>query len=272
MSDKEIIDLHIHTKFSYDGKSDMEEYIIAALSRGDKAIGFSEHYDYDCTLCGKENSAPLCDLKLYSNEVNRLKEKYGEKIKILFGIEFGYEKGMEEHCGELVQKYRFDYVINSVHLYKSTDYYLLSEVLKEKDADYVYRSYLETVEESLHANYPWQIAGHIGYPLRYAPFKNSNIVFENYPTEYSAIINTLIDKNKYLELNSSTKGNGAFLPGEKFLREYALRGGKNITYGSDAHSVERYKDGEDAVTDIAKKYFLNIFYFENGRAVSAICQ
>ena len=115
MNTKEITDLHIHSTFSYDSKSPAEDYVIAAVARGDKMIGFSEHYDYDCKLCGKAENAPLCDLESYKNEVNRLREKYEEHIKILFGIEFGYDKRATEVYGELSEKYKFDYAINSVH-------------------------------------------------------------------------------------------------------------------------------------------------------------
>lgn len=45
-------DLHIHSFFSYDGNEKTETYIKKAVERGDKIIGFSEHYDFDCRLLG----------------------------------------------------------------------------------------------------------------------------------------------------------------------------------------------------------------------------
>lgn len=54
-------DLHIHSFFSYDGNEKTETYIKKAVERGDKIIGFSEHYDFDCRLLGV--TTPLCDIE-----------------------------------------------------------------------------------------------------------------------------------------------------------------------------------------------------------------
>ena len=133
MDTKEFTDLHIHTIFSYDGRNAMEDYVVAAIARGDKRIGFSEHYDYDCVLCGTGQNTPPCNVEEYKDELLRLTEKYGESIEILFGAEFGYDKRATERYGELVEKYRFDYVINSVHLYNGTDFYLLQACYHTKN-------------------------------------------------------------------------------------------------------------------------------------------
>ena len=42
-----LIDLHIHTKFSQDSKEELENYIVEAIKNGHQFIGFSDHYDYD---------------------------------------------------------------------------------------------------------------------------------------------------------------------------------------------------------------------------------
>lgn len=263
MNTKEITDLHIHSTFSYDSKSPAEDYVIAAVARGDKRIGFSEHYDYDCKLCGKAENAPLCDLESYKNEVNRLREKYEEHIKILFGIEFGYDKRATEVYGELSEKYKFDYAINSVHLYNGTDFYLLQSSLEPDRADYVYRRYLDMVRESLSANYPWQIVGHIGYPKRYTPFKGNTGGYSDYEKEYSEIIDALIKSGKYLELNTSTKGVEEFLPDKDFVLKFISAGGKNFTFGSDAHSVDRYKNGENQIKNFLSENKITACYLKN---------
>ena len=38
-----LIDAHVHTRFSHDGISDMEEYMLAARGRGVCEITFTEH-------------------------------------------------------------------------------------------------------------------------------------------------------------------------------------------------------------------------------------
>ena len=39
--------MHIHTKFSYDGQSLMEEYCRAALNKGLQFVCFTEHVDFN---------------------------------------------------------------------------------------------------------------------------------------------------------------------------------------------------------------------------------
>ena len=75
-----LTDLHVHSSFSYDCEETTENYIIKAIERGDERIGFVQHYDYDCFIIG--DKTPLCDLDAYKNEIDRLKNVYGEKIKI----------------------------------------------------------------------------------------------------------------------------------------------------------------------------------------------
>lgn len=248
-----LTDLHIHSSFSYDSDEKCEKYVERALERGDKSIGFVQHYDYDCFLIG--NKTPLCDLDAYKNEINRLRNVYGERIKIFFGIEFGYDECAENHYTELADKYKFDYVINSVHLVGGKDC-CLKECWKNRSVDDVYKEYLEKLYKSVNANYPWQIVGHLGYPARYAPKNEREFSFENYSTELTDILQALIANGKYLEINSSTKSEKPFMPSEDILKKYADIGGKLVTFGSDAHSAVRYCEKITKVEEIIKKYGL----------------
>lgn len=231
-----LTDLHVHSSFSYDSEETTENYIIKAIERGDERIGFVQHYDYDCFLVG--DKTPLCDLDAYKSEIDRLKNVYGEKIKILFGIEFGFDERAESRYAELVDKYKFDYVINSVHLVGGKDC-CLKECWEKRSTDDIYKEYLEKVYKSVDANYPWQIVGHLGYSVRYAPKSERQFGFENYSRELTDILKVIIANGKFLEINSSTKSEKPFMPSEDILKKYAAFGGKFVTFGSDAHSVER---------------------------------
>lgn len=263
---KEITDLHIHTAFSYDGKSFAEEYVLAAIKAGDKRIGFSEHYDYDCEISGTGKSAPLCNLVAYKTEIERLKNKYSDKIEILFGIEFGYDKRACDHYAELIEKFRFDYVINSVHLFRGTDFYLSDEIKKyDISPKELFKQYLETVEESVSASYPFQIVGHLGYPLRYSPLKEKIFDYDEFAPFYDEIFKKIIRKNKFLEINTSTKTERPFFPCEKAAERYVVLGGRKFTFGSDAHGIARYKAGEAEARAFADKFDIVFSYFKDGK-------
>lgn len=262
---KEVADLHLHTLFSYDGKSAAEEYVLAAVAAGDKVIGFSEHYDYDCVLSGTSEDSPLCDLRAYKAEIERLREKYEGKIEILFGIEFGYDKRAHAKYAELAEKFRFDYAINSVHLFRGTDLWLADKIEKYSvSAKELYKIYLETVEESVFADYPFDIIGHLGYPLRYSPCKGKNFSYEDFAGEYERILKAIAKSGKCLEINSSTKTEKPFMPNEDVIEAYAEFGGKKLSFGSDAHSVRRYSEGKKTVSEAAQKFGLKLFCGKSG--------
>jgi len=72
------IDLHVHSKYSGDTDSDPEECILRAIELGLRGIAFTEHYYYGS-----------------SEPVELLKEKYGDRILIVRGVEFSSAEG---HC------------------------------------------------------------------------------------------------------------------------------------------------------------------------------
>ena len=92
---------HTHTLFC-DGKSTPEEVVLAAIEKGFSAIGFSGHgyTPFDTSYC-------MNDTVGYSAEINRLKEKYKNKIQVYLGV--------EEDSSALVNRSDFDYIIGSSH-------------------------------------------------------------------------------------------------------------------------------------------------------------
>lgn len=95
---------HTHTNFS-DGKNTPEEMVLAAIARGMPAIGFSDHSDTpgDQSYCMKMEQYPA-----YLAELNRLKEKYADKITVMRGLELDYDSDMT------ITK-ELDYYLGSVH-------------------------------------------------------------------------------------------------------------------------------------------------------------
>ena len=71
-------DLHNHTTYSYDGLNTPEEIIKNAISKGIDVIGISDH---QFSIGNKLSS--------YIEEINFLKEKYKNEIKVLCGLEIG---------------------------------------------------------------------------------------------------------------------------------------------------------------------------------------
>ena len=105
-------DLHMHTVFC-DGKNTPEEMVLSAINKGLNAVGVCTHSHtaFDDLYCIKKH-----DIKVFQDEMARLKEKYKDKIKVLCGVEQDYY-GTESTDG-------FDYVIGSLHYFKVNGRYM----------------------------------------------------------------------------------------------------------------------------------------------------
>ena len=94
---------HTHTTFC-DGKSTVEEVVLAALEKGFDAIGFSGHgyTAFDYSYC-------MRDTEGYLSEIRRVKEKYGKEIEIYAGV--------EEDAAYPLDRSQYDYILGSSHYF-----------------------------------------------------------------------------------------------------------------------------------------------------------
>ncbi|MBR4868521.1 MAG: histidinol-phosphatase [Clostridia bacterium] len=94
---------HTHTNF-VDGVHTPKQVVERAIAMGMTTLGFSEHcytpLDPDCCLSKEQTVA-------YRQEIQALKESYGNQIQILCGIEMDYTSEDDITA--------YDYVIGSVH-------------------------------------------------------------------------------------------------------------------------------------------------------------
>ncbi len=101
---------HTHSTFC-DGKNSPEEMVLSAIDKGFTALGFSGHgyTPFDLISCMKDTDG-------YIAEVQRLKVKYRDRIKIYLGV--------EEDSLAPVDRDRFDYIIGSSHCFlKNGEYF-----------------------------------------------------------------------------------------------------------------------------------------------------
>lgn len=73
-----IMDLHNHTKFSYDGSNTPEEIIENAIAHGVDAVGITDH-----------QFSIGVHIREYVHKLMECKEKYSGYIKVLAGLEIG---------------------------------------------------------------------------------------------------------------------------------------------------------------------------------------
>lgn len=120
---------HTHTIYC-DGENTAEEMVQKAIELGFSELGFSGHSytKFDDWYCMSPEST-----ERYKKEINALKEKYKDRIKILLGTECDYfsEISLEG----------YDYVIGSVHYLKKNGQYVFADTDRQKLITEVNRYY-----------------------------------------------------------------------------------------------------------------------------------
>jgi histidinol-phosphatase (PHP family) len=109
-------DLHMHTTFC-DGKNTAEEMVCSAIEKGLYCVGISTHAPtfFDCSYAIRTER-----FVEYFAEMDRLKRKYANKIKVLCGLEMDLYSNVEKKHLEKV-----DYIIGSVHYMEKNGEYVM---------------------------------------------------------------------------------------------------------------------------------------------------
>lgn len=250
---KFLTDLHTHTSFSHDGKNTPAEMLEAAQKKGIAFYGVSEHfdYDYDLSLVGEEKRAALKngDEHEYFHTLRHLQEDYGGVMNVVVGGEFGYseKESVQGRYALTYEKHQPDYVINSVHGQDGKDY---ARYDFTQNKEKTYGEYLRLVRKSLDAPYPYDIVGHIGYIMRYVPFADKRLPLAQFGEQIDDILQTIVHRGKILEVNSSIAE--GTLPTREIVERFFALGGRKISYGSDAHNVERIGDKRKEISEMLK--------------------
>ena len=256
-----MIDFHIHTSLSHDSEEEMENYIKKAIDNGDKIIGFAEHYDYDAFLDGELS---LTNLDEYYAKICDMRAKFGQ-IEVLFGIELGYNKLTVDKFNEVLNKYPFDFVINSVHNVEGEGDFV-ERYFKGRTKEQAYLHYFNTVLKSLNDGFDFDVVGHLGYVSRYWKGEDKSVVFDEYKDVLTKILTEIIRQDKCLEINTSSYGCGDdFLPNYQIIQAYVNLGGINLSFGSDSHKVADYNRKIDLLVSKLKALGINKLCYYKAR-------
>ncbi len=234
-------DYHIHTSFSIDGEAPMEEMLLSAIDKGMNEIAFTDHVDYD------PKYYPEPDYESYIPVFNKLKDKYKDKINIVFGVEIGLENQWADKINAITAKYPFDFIIGSSHCVLTKDLYFdRNEYFEKKTKEEAYSIYFEELYKNIQSCNDFNIYGHIDFVSRYGIYKDNSIKYKDYSDLIDKCLISLISKGKGIEINTSgfRYGINSTYPSLEILKRYRELGGEIITAGSDSH---RPKDVADHI-------------------------
>ncbi len=248
-----IADCHLHSSYSEDSKTPMEDMILRALELGLKEMCFTEHMDIDFIRTEDEPEGYFeVDTDAYQKGLYSLREKYRDKIRINFGIELGMQTHISQRNADYVRSYPFDFVIASSHLCNRMDPYLKEQFFRGREEKDCYHEYFRYMAECIKGFDDFDIYGHLDYVLRYGPTRNTNFRYEEYQEDIDRVLKLLIEKGKGIEANTSgyPYGMGEPHPCRTILSRYKELGGEILTIGSDAHAPERIAGDFDQVREL----------------------
>ncbi|MDF2880705.1 MAG: hisK [Clostridiaceae bacterium] len=258
MDNKKIIrDGHIHSPYCPHGTNDsFDMYIKKALKVGLKEITFTEHMPLPWNFMDPEflkTCAPALDkIHEYFNELDYVKSKYKDTIKINTGLEVDYIDDCDERIKEMLNKYgeKLEDSILSVHFIKIDQEYFCVDVspegfgtLVEKlgGVDKVYDRYYETLLKAVKSDLgPFK-------PKRIGHATLVRIFNKQYPLEYrnvkllEEIVREIKERNYEIDYNTAGTRKpycNEIYPSGIFA-DLVQRYKVNIVYGSDAHTASQ---------------------------------
>ncbi len=247
-----MIDSHTHTFHSHDGLTSITNIVKRANELKMEYVAITEHFDRDYKFGNSERFCRQLNLKGYERAFNKVKNRYNGDTYLAFGIELGYDKRLEDYYDEVLKKYDFDVVINSVHTLGGIEAYY-GNIFKGKTEDEVYFKYLDTLIDSVNAKYKFNIISHVGYVTRYANYENNLLWQDRYKKKIDDLLMLIIEKDKTLEINTHVSKNGLeFLPEAEIVERYVALGGNNVTFSSDAHKSKYLADKYELARDFCK--------------------
>lgn len=264
-----MFDNHTHSNFSGDSDMDAESACMKAVEIGLSGLVFTDHVDYDYPDFD-ENF--LIDLDQYFEFFKQLQKNWKGKLDIQIGIEMGFQPHVVNEINQTLNKYPFDFIINSVHIIDHLDPYN-GQYYKNRTQHESYERYLQEVLRSVNAYDNYDIIGHIGYVARYGNFSDKHLKYNDYADILDQILKAIIDKGKGIEINTSGLRTDlhSTIPGIDIIKKYFELGGEIITIGSDAHRTEHLGHSFKVATEYLKEIgFKYVTHFEHRKPVFEI--
>ncbi len=233
-------DQHTHSQYSMDSSNPIEAMCQKAIEMNLSELVITDHYDLNSNDMLRALE-PAYEAEKAYEAMCSYRDKYEGKLKVSVGLELGQAHDCPELAKQILESYRYDQVIGSVHNMRGMpDFYLMAFYkITGRQCRLFLTQYFKELEEIVDLGY-FDTLAHLTYPLRYFKEGGHTMSLEPHLDTIERIFDKLISKGKALEVNTSgyRKGMDCPLPDLDILKLYYDMGGRLITVGSDAHDVE----------------------------------
>ncbi|MBQ7761148.1 MAG: histidinol-phosphatase HisJ family protein [Clostridia bacterium] len=262
-----LCDMHVHSRSSHDSEAIVCEIAQACIEKGISAFAITDH-------CDIQYFDP-CIVDSSFKEVEAVKREYGDRIKVLAGIEIGEAIWNMPTATEILKRYDFDVIVGSVHAVRYKDYtdpYSTIDFSKMSQAEldgYLSKYFEELLEMVSYVD--CDIMAHLTCPLRYICGKyNIKIDMLKYQEQIDKILDLIIEKSVAMEINTSGIGTvfDNFMPFAWIIERFKQKGGYLVTLGSDAHIPQNVGKGFELAIKLLKELgFDGYYYYEKRKSI-----
>ena len=205
--------------------------VLNAIEKGFGEIGFSDHF---CIKQPCKWAVGVDAIALLEEKVLEMRDKYANRINILFGLEVDYFSDQEAEIRRALQRFKFDYLIGSIHFLDEWNYDTDKSRYQEYSNDFLYKWYFRELQKAAQSGL-FDIMGHADLikKFRIWPETSQKQLFDQTAKVFA-------DSGVVFELNTSGKDRpcNEFFPGNELLEAF-YHAGVPVTLGSDSHLQEQ---------------------------------
>ena len=241
---------HTHTTRCGHASGKDEDYIKKAIEAGIKHLGFSDHAPF-IFPDGYEGNwrVPMAEAEGYVRDLNLLREKYKDKIKISIGFEMEYYTEHFDKMLEFVKKIGAEYLILGQHFILGEYPCGIGSIGPTDNAEYL-KTYVDEVILAMKSG----AFTYVAHPdiMRFTGDKDT------YRYEITRLCLAAKEFNVPLEINMLGVRYKKHYPNEEFWQIVGETGAP-VTIGIDAHNDADMLNKEPlkVAEQIIKKYSLN---------------
>ncbi|MGM5487356.1 MAG: histidinol-phosphatase HisJ family protein [Nanobdellota archaeon] len=261
-----MFDYHVHTNYTFDARSTVDEYCQATSAAGIDEICFTNHQEANLTRGRYKLALTRREWGRHFKEVELARQQYPE-LTLRVGVELGYYPGMEATLEAFTAKYPFDYVLGSVH---SVNEQMISAPMTRAvsidEANEVAHDYFSLVKQAISSEL-FDAIGHIELPRKQLP----GLPFQVYRDELLECGELMLRHDVGFEVNT---GGYRHQAGETYPQPAALEmlcelGVTKVSMGSDAHMTpELGHEFPTAVALLKRCGYGSLCRYENRVALS----
>lgn len=258
MSRHALHDQHLHSRYSIDSKADPAENCRQAIASGLSGLTFTEHYDTHPS----EWKISRWDYDAISEMVDQLREQFGDHLRVGLGIEVDYQPEQIDNILSYLDAHSFDVVLLSVHWWDGKPKYKLEHWANldwQRETEIYFATVLEATKVCLEhkrvGSRTFDILSHVDLVKRYSQRYCQEFDIISYSDILDEIWRTAIAAELVPEVNTSTMRDsvGEPMPADWAVKRYVELGGKQISFGSDAHQSKHVGSHFSEVSESAAR-------------------